>query len=93
MEGTKRRREFEEALRNAIAKLGREGEDRIDRSYVEEIGQRHDLEPDEAQKLFVKSQGDVWKGELIESEGEPGWDAATLESAPATGISPEDSSI
>ena len=93
MEGTRRRREFEEALRNAIAKLGREGEDRIDRSYVEEIGQRHDLEPDEARKLFVESQGNVWKGELIESEGEPGWDAAKLESSPATGISPEDSSI
>ena len=93
MEGTKRRREFEEALRNAIAKLGREGEDRIDRSYVEELGQRYDLDPDEARKLFVKSKGDVWKGELVESEGDPGWEAATLESSPSTGISPEDSSI
>jgi hypothetical protein len=45
MEGTRRRREFEEALRNAIAKLGREGKDRIDRSYIEEIGQRYDLDP------------------------------------------------
>ncbi|CAA9451910.1 MAG: hypothetical protein AVDCRST_MAG78-3504 [uncultured Rubrobacteraceae bacterium] len=93
MEGTKRRREFEEALRNAIAKLGREGEDRIDRSYVEELGQRYDLDPDEARKLFVKSKGDVWKGELVESEGDPGWEAAMLESSPSTGISPEDSSI
>ncbi len=93
MEGTRRRREFEEALRNTIAKLGREGEERIDRSHVEEIGQRYDLDPDEARKLFVKSRGDVWKGELVESEGKPGWEAARLEKVPSTGIDPEDSSV
>ncbi|MCA1740731.1 MAG: hypothetical protein LC740_18505 [Actinobacteria bacterium] len=93
MEGTRRRRKFEEAIRNVVAKLGREGKDRIDRTYVEEIGQQCELDPDEAGELFVKSRGDIWKGELIESDGEPGWEAATLESAPATGISPEDSSV
>jgi hypothetical protein len=93
MEGTKHRREFEEALRNVIAKLGREGQDRIQRTYVEEIGQRYDLDPEESRKLFVESRGDVWKGELVESEGEPGWEAATLERSPATGMSPEDSSV
>jgi len=93
MEGTKRRREFEEALRNIVAKLGREGQDRIRRTYVEEIGQRYDLNPEESRKLFVESRGNVWKGELVESEEEPGWEAATLESAPATGMSPEDSSV
>lgn len=91
MEGTRRRREFEEALRNVIAKLGREGHDRIDRSYVEEIGQRYDLDPDEASKLFVKARGEIWQGELI--EGDSGWEAATLENVPSTGISPDDSSI
>ncbi len=93
VEGTKRRREFEEAIRNVVAKLGREGKDRIDRAYVEEIGQRYELYPDEASKLFVESRGNVWRGELIESEGEPGWEAATLERAPAAGKSPEDGGI
>jgi hypothetical protein len=92
VEGIKRRREFEEALRNIIAKFRRDERDRINRSYIEEIGQRYDLKPDQARKLFVESRGDIWKGELIESEGEPGWEAATLERSPATGIS-EDSSV
>jgi hypothetical protein len=86
MEGTRRRREFEEALRNAIAKLGREGNDRIDRSYIEEIGQKYDLDHDEAREFFVKSRGEIW-------QGEPGWEAATLKNVPSTGISPEDSSV
>ena len=93
VEGIKRRREFEEAMRNVVAKLGREGKDRIDRAYVEEIGQRYELEPEKASKLFVEAKGNVWRGELIESEGEPGWEAATLERAPAAGKSPEDGGI
>lgn len=93
MEGTKRRREFEEAIRNVVAKLGREGKDRIDRAYVEEIGQRYELDPDEASKLFVEARGNIWQGELIESEDESGWEAVTLGRAPATGKSPEDNSI
>ncbi len=93
VEGIKRRREFEEAIRNVVAKLGREGKDRIDRAYVEEIGQRYKLDPDEASELFVEARGNVWRGELIESEGEPGWEAATLERAPAAGKSPEDGGI
>ena len=91
MEGTRRHRGFEEVLRNAIAKLGREGHDRIDRSYIEELGQQHDLDPDEASKLFVKARGEIWQGELI--EGESGWETATLENVPSTGISPDDSSV
>jgi len=93
VEGIKHRREFEEAIRNVVAKLGREGKDRIDRAYVEEIGQRYELDPDEASKLFVEARGNVWRGELIESEGEPGWEAATLERAPAAGKSPEGGGI
>ena len=93
MEGVRRRREFEEAVRNVVAKLGREGKDRIDRTHVEEIGQRYELEPEEARRIFVETKGDVWKGELIEGEDEAGWEAATLEDVPSTGISPEDSSV
>ena len=93
MDGIRRRREFEEALRNEVAKLEREGVDRIDRSDVEEIGQRFELDRDEARKLFVDSRGNIWKGEFIESEGEPGWEAATLERVPSVGSSPEDSSV
>lgn len=92
MEGIKRRREFEEALRNIVAKLEREGKDRIDRTYVEEIGQRYDLDPDEARNLFMETKDDIWMGELIESEGEPGWEAVKLESAPSAGA-PRDSGV
>ncbi len=92
MEGTKRRRKFEEALRNVVAKLEREGKDRIDRTHVEEIGERCDLYPDEARELFMEAKDDIWKGELIESEEEPGWEAARLEDAPSTGA-PRDSGI
>jgi hypothetical protein len=93
MEGIRRHREFEEALRNIVAKLQREGKDRIDRTDIEELGQRYDLDPEEARKLFVESEGNVWKGQLVESEGEPGWEAAVLERSPATGMSAEDSSV
>ena len=86
-------RQFEEALRNEIAKLAREGVDLVDRSHMEEIGQRFELDRDEARKLFVDSRGDIWKGEFIESEEEPGWEAAALERAPSVGSSLEDSSL
>jgi hypothetical protein len=85
MEGIKRRREFEEALRNIISKLDREGKDRLDRSEVEEIGEQYDLDPEKARELFLASKGDVWEGELIDGEGEPGWEAARLDRAPASG--------
>ena len=84
MEGTRRRREFEEAIRNVVAKLSREGEDRLERTHVEEIGERHDLDPEEARELFVDSRGDIWKGEFVESDEEPGWEAVRLESAPSS---------
>jgi hypothetical protein len=93
MEGIRHRREFEEALRNELAKLERDGVDRIDRSHVEELGQRFELDRDEARKLFVDSRGDIWKGEFIESEEEPGWEAVALERVPSVGGSPEESSV
>jgi len=91
--GVVRRREFEEAIRNVVAKLKREGVDRIERSHVEEIGQRFELDEDEARELFMNSRGDIWRGELVESEGEPGWEAVTLERVPSVGKSPEDDSV
>lgn len=93
MDYIRRRRRFEENLRDTLAKLEREGVDRIDRSQVEEIGERFELDRDEASKLFVESRGDIWKGEFIESDDEPGWEAVELESIPSTGGSPEDSSV
>ncbi len=89
----RRRRQFEENLRDTLAKLEREGVDRIDRSQVEEIGERLELDRDEAHKLFVESRGDIWKGEFIESDDEPGWEAVELDSVPSAGESPEDSSV
>ncbi len=91
MEGTRRRREFEEAIRNVVVKLGREGKDRIERSRVEEVGERYGLDPDDARKLFLDARGDVWRGKLIEGEGEPGWEAATLERVPSTAEKPDSS--
>ncbi len=94
MEGTMGRRQFEEAIRNVVAKLNREGKDRIDRTDVEEIGQRYGLDSDEARKLFVDSRGDIWKGEFIESDEGPGWEAVTLESVPSTaGDTPDDLTV
>ena len=93
MSDIRRRREFEEALRNILAKLEREGVDRIDRPRVEEIGQRFELDRDEARRLFVDSRGEIWKGEFVESDEEPGWEAVTLEHVPSLGGSPEDSSV
>ncbi len=89
----RRRRQFEENLRDTLAKLEREGVDRIDRSQVEEIGERLEIDRDEARKLFVESRGDIWKGEFIESDDEPGWEAVELERIPSVGSSPDDSSV
>jgi hypothetical protein len=90
MKDPKHHRQFEEALRNLLAKLEREGVERIERSQVEEIGQRFEMDRDEAHELFMKSRGDIWQGKLIESEGEPGWEAITLENVPSTSRSPEE---
>ena len=94
MEDTMRRRRFEEAIRNVVAKLNREGKDRIERTHIEEIGEQCGLDPNEARKLFVASRGDIWRGKFIESDEEPRWEAATLESAPdAGGDAPDDLSV
>jgi hypothetical protein len=58
MEGIRRRREFEQAIRDVVARLKREGKDRIERTHVEEVGARYDLKPEEARDLFVDSKGE-----------------------------------
>ena len=94
MEGTRRRREFEVAIRDAVARLRREGKERIERTHIEQVGERYELDPEEARKLFVDSRGDVWKGEFVESAEEPGWEAVRLESAPSSATdAPDDLSI
>ncbi|HVF02903.1 MAG TPA: hypothetical protein VNA27_16385 [Rubrobacteraceae bacterium] len=94
MEGIRRRREFEQAIRDVVARLKREGKDRIERTHVEEVGERYDLKPEEARDLFVDSKGEVWKGEFVESAEEPGWEAVKLESVPSSAPNtPDDLSV
>jgi len=77
-----------------VAKLRREGKDRIERPHVEEVGERYELAPEEARELFVASMGDVWKGEFVESAEEPGWEAVKLESVPSSATdAPDDLSV
>ncbi len=93
MDYFKRRRQFEETLRDKLAKLERDQVNRIDRSEVEEMGQRFELDGDEARKLFVDARGDIWQGEFVESDNEPGWEAVELKRVPSVGSSPDDSSV
>ena len=93
MDYFKRRRQFEENLRNKLAKLERDQVTRIDRSEVEEIGQRFEIDRDEAHKLFVDARGDIWQGEFVESDDEPGWEAVELKRVPSVGSAPDDSSL
>jgi hypothetical protein len=84
-ENRRRRQEFARGLQNELAKLWREGEDRIDRISVEEIGQRFGLDQDEAREAFVALRGDVWEGEFVETDEEPGWEALVLKDVPSSG--------
>jgi len=81
-EKQRHRQEFVKALRDELAQLWREGEDRVERVRVEEIGQRFDLDENDARKTFVASRGDVWEGEFVETDEEPGWEAVVLENVP-----------
>ncbi len=90
-EGMKRHNEFTEALMHELARLWREGERRIDRTQVEEIGERYDVDPDEASRAFVDSRGTLWEGELVEDDGESGWAAAELANVPSAGTSTDSS--
>ena len=91
-EGMKRHNEFTEALMHELARLWREGERRIERTHVEEIGERYGVDPDEAGRAFVDSRGTLWEGELVEGDGESDWTAAELANVPSAGTS-SDSSV
>ena len=90
-ESIKRHNEFTEALMHELARLWRQGKRRIDRAHVEEIGERYEVDPDEASRAFVDSRGTLWEGELIESEGRSGWAAAELTNVPSVGSSTDSS--
>ena len=83
-ESQRRRQEFVTALMNELAELWREGTTHVEWSQVEEIGRRSGLDQEaETYKAFEAVRGDVWKGEYIESDEEPGWKAVELENVPA----------
>ena len=89
-EGMKRHNEFTEALMHELARLWREGERRIDRAHVEEIGERYNVDPGEASRAFVDSRGTLWEGELVDGDGSD-WVAAELANVPAAGTSTDSS--
>jgi hypothetical protein len=84
-ENQQRRQEFARGLQNELAKLWREGENRIDRVRVEEIGQRYGMDQAEARDAFMAARGDIWEGELVETDEEPGWEAVALKDIPPSG--------
>ena len=83
-ENQHRRQEFMRGLRDELAKLWREGENRIDRASVEEIGQRFGLDRAEAREAFMAFRGDIWEGEFVETDEEPGWEAVVLKDVPSS---------
>ncbi len=86
--------QFEVALRDELASLVQSGNTRIDRTLIEDVGQRFDIAPEEARNIFAKSQGDLWQGELVESGDDVlGWTAAEVTHIPSAGRSTEDSGI
>jgi hypothetical protein len=84
---------FENQLMNELARLWREGERRIERTRVEEIGRRFDVPAEEAGELFLRSRGTLWDGELTEEGGEESWRAAELDDVYSTGYSPGEDSL
>ncbi len=81
-ESQRRRQEFARALRNELAELWREGEDSVDRVRVEEIGRRFGLDEAETREMFVAFRGDIWEGEFVETDEEPGWETVVLKNVP-----------
>ena len=84
-EGARDRNEFGLALRNLVAKIQREGGNRVDGERVERLGERHGIDPEEARRIFVALRGDVWRGELVGTDDPAGWSAAELADVPSTG--------
>jgi hypothetical protein len=52
---------------------------------VEEIGLRFGLDQYEAREAFAALRGDVWEGEFIEANEEPGWEGMVLKGVPSSG--------
>ncbi len=87
-EDQRRRHEFTQILMSELANYWRADETRIDRTRVEEMGRQVGLDPEEAREVFVAAKGDIWEGEFVESDEEPGWEAIVLENVPASGPPP-----
>ena len=85
IEGARNRNEFARTLRDVVAKIEREGGNRIDRERVEGLGERFGMDPEEARRIFVDLKGDAWRGELVGTDDPAGWSAAEIEDAPSTG--------
>jgi hypothetical protein len=77
-----RHHRFDQALEDVLAKLEREGVDRVDRARVEGIGQRFGLDPTETREAFLGSRGDIWEGEFVETDEKPGWEVVILRRVP-----------
>ncbi len=87
-EGARDRNEFARTLRDTVAKIVREGKNRVDRERVERLGERFGMDPEEACRVFVNLRGDAWRGELVGTDDPAGWSAAELEDVPSTGSQP-----
>lgn len=88
------RHQFEMALRDELASLVQGGTNHVDRTLIEEVGQRFGIEPEEARDIFTESKGDIWQGEFVESgDAVLGWTAAEVTHVPSAGQSTDDSGI
>ena len=94
MASAPQRRRFERAIRDELTPLVAEGHTRFDRTFIEDLGQRFDVAPEEARDIFAGSKGDLWQGELIESGDDVlGWTAAEVTHIPSAGRSTDESGI
>lgn len=94
MPSSPQKHQFEVALRDELASLVQSGHTRVDRTFIEDVGQRFDLSPEDARDVFVGSKGDIWQGELLDSGDDVlGWTAAEVVHVPSAGTSTEESGI
>ncbi len=81
-ESQRRSKEFAQALSDELAQIWREGAKRVDRPRIEEIGQRVGLDRGETYEAFEALRGDTWRGDFVESDEGPGWEAVLLTDIP-----------
>jgi hypothetical protein len=84
-ENQRRNKEFVRSLQDELARSWRAGVTRVDRTRIEEIGRRVGLDPTETYETVEAVKGDVWEGEFVASDEEPGWEAMVLENVPSSG--------